>query len=175
MVRKTGNIPFEYLQKVLLDLGFEESLIPGPHPYRFFKHPPSDTILVYRNYQPGEPVSWADHVKSRQFLDEQGLLEADEFEDLMATKTDDIPFSRLRQILLALGFTEKVIPGRHTYRYFSHEPTDSVAVYRNYRLDESISWADHATTRRLLNERGLLEAEDFESLLHEGSGRVSRE
>jgi hypothetical protein len=70
------------VRKLLLDLGFVETRIPGPYrPFWYFKHAASETILVYRDCQPGESITWSNHAKTRQFLDLNGLLEADEFED----------------------------------------------------------------------------------------------
>jgi hypothetical protein len=75
------QIPFERLRKVLLDLGFVETRIPGP--YLYFEQAASGTILVFRNYQPGESLSWHDLVSTRKQLDENGLLEADDLEALL--------------------------------------------------------------------------------------------
>jgi predicted RNA binding protein YcfA (HicA-like mRNA interferase family) len=75
------QIPFERLRKVLLDLGFAETRIPGP--FLYFEHPASGTILAYRNYQPGEHIRWHDFVSTRKQLDENGLVEADDFEALL--------------------------------------------------------------------------------------------
>ena len=75
------KIPFERLRKVLLDLGFVETAIPGP--YLFFRHPPSDTIFAYRAYRPRDSVLWHDFVTTRRQLDERGLLDADTFEALL--------------------------------------------------------------------------------------------
>ena len=78
---KNDRIPFDRLRKILLDLGFVETAIPGP--YWYFEHSPSGTILAYRAYQPGESLSWHDLVSTRRQLDERGVLEADEFEALL--------------------------------------------------------------------------------------------
>jgi hypothetical protein len=75
---QNDQIPFSHLRKVLLDLGFVESVVPGP--YRLFEHVPSETLLFYRDYRPGDSISWADHVKTRKFLDERGILEPDDLE-----------------------------------------------------------------------------------------------
>lgn len=77
---------------------------------------------------------------------------------------NQIPFTRLRNILHELCFEETAIPG--PYRYFQHSPSGTVLVYREYRAAEPVSWHDLVTTRRQLDERGLLKAEDFEALLH---------
>jgi hypothetical protein len=81
MTSKNDNIPFSHLRKILRDLGFVETLLPGP--YFVFEHAPSETLLFYRHYQPNDVITWADHVKTRKFLDERGILEGDEFEALL--------------------------------------------------------------------------------------------
>jgi hypothetical protein len=78
---KNESIPFESLRKVLLDLGFVETLVPGP--YLLFEHASSATLLPYRAYRPGEHVSWADLVMTRRLLDERGILGEREFEALL--------------------------------------------------------------------------------------------
>jgi hypothetical protein len=78
---KNDKVSFERLRSVLLDRGFVETAIAGP--YLLFQHSPSETVLVYREYQPGEGVSWHDLVTTRRQLDERGLLEASEFETLL--------------------------------------------------------------------------------------------
>lgn len=78
---KNDRIPFENLRKILLDIGFVESEIAGP--YLLFEHSPSETVLIFRQYQPGDGVSWHDLVTTRRQLDERGLLEASDFEALM--------------------------------------------------------------------------------------------
>ena len=76
-----NQIPFTRLRNILHDVGFEETAIPGP--YRLFQHSPSETVLVYREYQPADPVSWHDLVTTRRQLDERGLLTAGDFEALL--------------------------------------------------------------------------------------------
>ena len=75
---RNDQIPFSHLRKVLLDLGFAETVVPGP--YRVFEHAPSETLLFYRDYRPEDAITWADHVKTRKFLDEKGILETEDFE-----------------------------------------------------------------------------------------------
>jgi hypothetical protein len=76
-----NQIPFARLRNILHDLGFVETTIPGP--YRFFQHSPSGTVLVYRGYQPVDPVSWHDLITTLRQLDERGILEADDFEAIL--------------------------------------------------------------------------------------------
>jgi hypothetical protein len=78
---KNEPIPFGGLRKVLLDLGFVETLVPGL--YLLFEHAPSGTLLPYRAYRPGDGVSWADLVMTRRLLDERGILGKRELEALL--------------------------------------------------------------------------------------------
>ena len=82
MTSNHDHITFCHVRKILLDLGFEETIVPGPY-YRF-EHSASGTLLLYRDYRPNDLITWADHVKTRKFLDERGILEADEFEALLS-------------------------------------------------------------------------------------------
>jgi hypothetical protein len=75
------QVPFGRLRQVLLDLGFVEAAVPGP--YLLFEHAPSGTLLPYREYQPGDNVTWADLVMTRRLLDERGLLDADALEAVL--------------------------------------------------------------------------------------------
>jgi hypothetical protein len=79
-------------------------------------------------------------------------------------KNNQVPFDRLRKILRDLGFTETAIAG--PYLYFEHPPSDTILVYHNYRPTEEVSWADEVKTRKFLDLKGLLEADDFDALLH---------
>lgn len=75
---KNDRIPFDRLRKLLLDLGFKE--LTGPGVPLWFEHPPSGTILIFRKYRPEEKLNWWDVATARRQLDENGVLEADEFE-----------------------------------------------------------------------------------------------
>ena len=78
---KNDTIPFDCLRKVLLDLGFVETRVPGP--YLLFEHAPSGTLLPYRDYRNGDEVSWADLAMTRRLLDERGILGERELEALL--------------------------------------------------------------------------------------------
>jgi hypothetical protein len=75
---RNDTIPFDCLRKLLLDLGFVATAVPGP--YLLFEHSASGTLLPYRAYQPGDHVSWADLVMTRRLLDERGIMAEAEFE-----------------------------------------------------------------------------------------------
>jgi hypothetical protein len=49
---KNDKTPFDSVRKVLRDLGFVETVVPGP--YLLFEHSPSGTLLPYRAYQSGD-------------------------------------------------------------------------------------------------------------------------
>jgi hypothetical protein len=82
---KNDQIPFDCLRKVLLDLGFVETVVEGP--YLLFENAASETLLPYRAYREGDAVSWADLAMTRRLLDERGLLEARELE----ARLDKVP------------------------------------------------------------------------------------
>ncbi len=79
-------------------------------------------------------------------------------------KNEQVPFGRLRQVLLDLGFVATVVSG--PYLLFEHSPSGTLLPYREYQPGDSVNWADLVMTRRLLDERGLLDADDFEAVLH---------
>jgi hypothetical protein len=78
---------------------------------------------------------------------------------------DHVPFDRVRKVLLGLGFVERRVQDK--YLLFEHAPSGTLLPYRDYQGGDSMSWQDLAMTRRQLDERGLLEAADFEALLHQ--------
>jgi hypothetical protein len=79
-------------------------------------------------------------------------------------KNENIPFQCVRKLLLGLGFVERVVPG--PYLLFEHSASGTLLPYRVYQPADSMSWADLTMTRRLLDERGLMDEEEFASRLH---------
>jgi hypothetical protein len=57
------------------------------------------------------------------------------------------------------------LPG--PYWYFEHSPWGTILAYRAYQPGENLSWHYLVATHRQLDERGLLEADEFEALLHQ--------
>jgi hypothetical protein len=49
---------------------------------------------------------------------------------------------------------------------FEHPASGSLLMFRRYRARDSDTPANLATVRKLLDERGLLPADDFDSRLH---------
>jgi hypothetical protein len=66
------------LQSALLDLGFVERVLDDK--YRGFYHADSDTLLVFRMYQPEDKVSLADLASVRKQLAWRGLLSEEAFD-----------------------------------------------------------------------------------------------
>ena len=82
------SIQFNRLKTILLDLGFVEKSV--PERYLIFEHATSGTRLFYHNYRAEDPITWADRVKTRKFLDEKGLLEGKEFDDFLHRSLSDL-------------------------------------------------------------------------------------
>jgi hypothetical protein len=75
----------------------------------------------------------------------------------------DIPFTRLRTLLLDLGFLERVIDGSHLGFY--HAETDTLFTFRLYRAQDKVSMMDLIGVRSQLDCRGLLNQEKFDHAL----------
>jgi len=75
---RTSTLSFAALRRLLLDLDFQEKVLPSSH-IAFF-HKPSDTLIPLRAYQPQDLVSVADILGVRSQLDLRGLLDADAFD-----------------------------------------------------------------------------------------------
>jgi len=75
----------------------------------------------------------------------------------------DLPFAKLRALLLDLGFTEGVVEGK--YLGFYHAQSDTVFPFRMYRPQGKVSMADLITVRKQLDWRGLLSEEAFDAAL----------
>jgi predicted RNA binding protein YcfA (HicA-like mRNA interferase family) len=74
----SSDLSFAALRRILLDLNFVETLVPGSH--IGFKHAPSGTVMMFRPYRPDERLGLADLLSVRKQLDERGLMPADSFD-----------------------------------------------------------------------------------------------
>ncbi|HJT76330.1 MAG TPA: hypothetical protein VJ739_03935 [Gemmataceae bacterium] len=79
----------------------------------------------------------------------------------------DIPFARLRTLLLNLGFIERVIDGQSLGFY--HAESDTVFMFRLYGPQDRVSMMDLAGVRFQLDWRGLLSREAFDAALRKAS------
>ena len=75
----------------------------------------------------------------------------------------DLPFAKLKSVLVDLGFVERVIDGK--YLGFYHAESDTLFTFRRYRPQDKVSLADLVTVRKQLDWRGLLSEEAFEASL----------
>jgi predicted RNA binding protein YcfA (HicA-like mRNA interferase family) len=78
---KNNAIPFAALQRVLKELGFVETRVPGSHVV--FEHPATATVLLFRTYRPRDQVSAADLVSARKLLDERGVVDGAALDELL--------------------------------------------------------------------------------------------
>jgi hypothetical protein len=74
---RISHLRFSTLRQLLIDLGFREQTNSASC---IFEHEPTDTVLIFRAYQPREHVNWPDLVSVRRQLDERGLLAAESFD-----------------------------------------------------------------------------------------------
>jgi hypothetical protein len=81
--------------------------------------------------------------------------------------SSNIPYDRLRAMLLDLGFTERVVDDK--FIGFHHAPSDCQFVFRRYRPRQKVSNADVAGVRSQLDWRGLLSEEAFDAALRKVS------
>ncbi len=85
---------------------------------------------------------------------------------VLMIKRSDVTFERLRQILLDLGFTES---RRGKAWYFEHPPSETIFLFRPYRLRERITLMDLVHVRTHLDWRGVLAERAFENMLEKAS------
>jgi hypothetical protein len=78
-------------------------------------------------------------------------------------KPRPIPFAEFRGFLEHLGYVEKAYPNG---RVFLH-PDEGLLAFRFYAEDEPVHPRDLLSTRRFLDLRGLIEADDFNARLLE--------
>ena len=79
----------------------------------------------------------------------------------------DIPFVKLRSLLLNLGFVERVIDGKSLGFY--HAASDTIFTFHLYRPQDKVSMLDLAGVRFQLDWRGLLSRETFDAALLKAS------
>jgi hypothetical protein len=80
---------------------------------------------------------------------------------------NDLPFAKLRRLLLDLGFGERVIDGK--YLGFAHAESGCFFAFPLYGPQERVSNSDLAGVRSQLDLRGLLSEEAFDAALRKAS------
>ncbi len=79
----------------------------------------------------------------------------------------DIPFTKVRALLLGLRFVERVVEGK--YLGFYHAGTDALFAFRMYRPHDMVGMVDLNDVRKDLDWRGLLIEEAFDGALRKAS------
>lgn len=74
-----------------------------------------------------------------------------------------VAYGQLRSILTGLGFQETRSPKRVC---LEHGESDTVFLFRPYQASDLVTPAEVVIVRKMLDEKGLLEAETFETMLH---------
>ena len=72
-----------------------------------------------------------------------------------------IPFAEFRSFLQRLGYVQKRHPD---YCIFEH-PEEGLLGFRYYRDDEPVFPRDLLSTRKFLDLRGVIEADDYDAML----------
>jgi hypothetical protein len=80
---------------------------------------------------------------------------------------NNLPFAKLRQLLIDLGFGERVIDGK--YHGFTHAESGCFFSFPLYRPQERVSNTDLAGVRSELDWRGLLSEEAFDAAMRKAS------
>jgi hypothetical protein len=84
----------------------------------------------------------------------------------MGIKTSSISFGRLRRFLADLGFQEVE---QKPYWRFEHGPSDTVFIFRPYRLREKVNMPDLFVVKSQLDWHGLVRADAFDDSLQKTS------
>jgi hypothetical protein len=79
------RITFGQLRQSLLNMGFTETVTPQSHV--FFAHQPSGAVVALPIYRSNRIVLPHHIVAIRIMLDAKGLMEGDEFDDLLSATT----------------------------------------------------------------------------------------
>jgi hypothetical protein len=79
----------------------------------------------------------------------------------------DLPYARLRLLLLDLGSDERELDGK--YHGFYHAASDCLFAFRRYGPQDKVSVADLVSVRQQLAWRGLVSEQELEASL----GKVS--
>ena len=79
------------------------------------------------------------------------------------TKAKSITFHALELALTAVGFVAVPTAGHH--KVFRHEVTDTIVLLPLAPADSDVDAIHLAAVRRMVDERGVLDGDAFESLL----------
>ena len=74
-----------------------------------------------------------------------------------------ISFGEIESLLIGLGFVRLQTTGDH--RAFRHEESDTLIVLPGWPADNELDAIHRAVVRRMLDERGVIDGDAFDSLL----------
>jgi len=80
-------------------------------------------------------------------------------------KTRRVTYRDLERVLATVGFAPLPTSGRH--KVFRHEATDTVVLLPLVQADGELDDIHLAAVRRMVDERGVIEGDAFDSLLWE--------
>ena len=78
-----------------------------------------------------------------------------------------ITFAKLHELLLDLGFAEAVVP--KSFVGFRHDASDAEFFFPIYKPNQVVAPRHLLAVRVMLDARGLMEGEDFDSFVASGS------
>ena len=82
-------------------------------------------------------------------------------------KNNVVSFAVLQHVLEGLGFVRKKVGGPQVV--FEHAPSKTVFLFQAYKARDQVNEADLIGVRKILDEKGVIEPEALEGLLHEPS------
>jgi hypothetical protein len=82
-------------------------------------------------------------------------------------KNNAVSFSVLQRVLEELGFVRKKVGCPQVV--FKHGPSDTVFLFPAYKERDPVAAADLIGVRKILDERGVIEAQALEEMLHQPS------
>ena len=77
---------------------------------------------------------------------------------------NNLTFAQFERVLTELGFRKKSVP--KTGIAYVHSPTDTIVLVRKHKPSETVPWHVLAAARVQLDGRGVIEAEEFDRMLH---------
>ena len=76
------------------------------------------------------------------------------------SEASSLTYGRLYQFLQGLGFEDESVPGSH--RVFRHRDSNTILVQAIHSLSEPVNLVDLKSTRRVLDEKGLVTRAEFD-------------
>ncbi len=82
-------------------------------------------------------------------------------------RNNAISFATLERVLEGLGFVKAQTAGPQ--QVFEHAPSHSVFLFRAYKPRERVTTADLMEVRKILDEKGIIEPDALEGMLHQNA------